>query len=92
MAEDRISLTEGLLIAAVPAAGYWFAYLYELGFCKYFNLPSAFVDIGMPTVLGAIVAMLGVLGIIHVFAEPSFIVLSAYCLRCPVQSKPLFSG
>lgn len=77
MAENRIGLTEGLLIAAVPAAGYWFAYLYELGFCKYFNLPAAFIDIGIPTVLGAIVAIFGVLGLIYMFAELPFTILSA---------------
>jgi hypothetical protein len=77
MAENRISLTEGLLIATLPAAGYWFAYLYELGFCTYFNLPDAFIDIGIPAVLKAIVAMFGVLGLIHVFAEIPFRGLSA---------------
>jgi hypothetical protein len=77
MAENRISLTEGLLIAAVPVAGYWFAYLYELGFCKYFNLPAAFIDIGIPTVLGAILAIFVVLSLISIFAELPFTILSA---------------
>jgi hypothetical protein len=64
--------------------------LYELGYCKYFNLPAAFVDIGIPTVLGAIVAILGVLGVIHMFAETSFSVVSA--LSRPVKAIILRIG
>jgi hypothetical protein len=88
MAENRIRLTEGLLIAAVPAAGYWFAYLYELGFCSYFNLPAAFINIGIPTILGAIVAIFGVLGLIPMFAEIPFRVLSAIPrpIAAPIRS------
>jgi hypothetical protein len=92
MAEHRITLTEGLLIAAVPAAGYWFAYLYELGFCKYFNLPSIFVDISIPAVLGAIVAVFAVLATIHMLAEPLFSIFSALTLPHRVKNAMLRTG
>jgi len=55
MTNQRFGLTEGLVIAVVPATGYWFAFLYELGYCKYFEIPPAFIEIGLLNVLVAII-------------------------------------
>lgn len=67
MTDHRIGLTEGLLIAGVPAAGYWLAFLYELGYCIYFDIPAQFVDIGLLNVLIAIVGFAGFLAMIHLY-------------------------
>lgn len=81
-----MGLSEGLMVAAVPAAGYWFAYLYELGFCRYFDLPASFVDIGIPTVFGAVVAATGAAVFLLLFGE---IPLSIYrSLPSPIR-KPI---
>lgn len=73
MTDQRIGLTEGLVIAGVPAAGYWFAFLYELGYCKYFEIPPAFIEIGLLNVLVAIIGLGGVLALFNLYADPVFI-------------------
>lgn len=72
MTDQRLGLTEGLVIAGVPAAGYWFAFLYELGYCKYFDIPPAFIEIGVLNILVAIIGLGGVLALFNVYAEPFF--------------------
>ncbi|HET8761742.1 MAG TPA: hypothetical protein VFN94_11770 [Nitrospiria bacterium] len=74
MPEHRIGLTEGLLIAGVPAAGYWFAFLYELGYCKYFDIPASFIEVSVSNILVAIVGLLGVLVLVNVYADLIFMV------------------
>ena len=51
-------MTEGVLLLIVPAVGYWFVYLYELGFCKYFDIPASLIDIALIQVLNAIASLL----------------------------------
>lgn len=51
---NRMWPIEGLAIAAAPAAGYWCAYLFELGYCKFFNIPNAYVEVGVSNILVAI--------------------------------------
>lgn len=51
MTETRVGITEALLIAAVPVVGYWIAYLYELGYCRWFGMPPYFIEIGILNVL-----------------------------------------
>ena len=72
MSEQRIGLTEGLVVAGIPAAGYWFAYLYELGYCRYFDIPAAFIEISVQEVLVAIAGLCGALGTIVVLSSPLF--------------------
>jgi len=73
MTNQRFGLTEGLVIAVVPATGYWFAFLYELGYCKYFEIPPAFIEIGLLNVLVAIIGLGGVLALFNLYADPVFI-------------------
>lgn len=46
-------MTEGLLIAAVPAAGCAIAYAYQVGYCSEFRLPIEFISLDVVTVLQA---------------------------------------
>jgi hypothetical protein len=73
MTDQRFGLTEGLVIAGVPAAGYWFAFLYELGYCKYFDIPPAFIEIGILNILVAIIGLGGAFALIHLYADPVFV-------------------
>lgn len=72
MIEQRLGLTEGLVIAGVPAAGYWFAFLYEFGYCKYFDIPPSFIEIGILNILVAIIGLAGALALINLYASPLF--------------------
>ncbi|ANX03763.1 hypothetical protein [Immundisolibacter cernigliae] len=76
MTEQRFGLTEGLVIAGVPAAGYWFAFLYESGYCKYFYIPSFFIEISILNILVATIGMVGALALINLYADPLFMLLS----------------
>lgn len=76
MTESRLGITEGLLIAGVPVAGYWVAFLYELGYCTYFNIPLSFIEIGILNILVAIVGIAGVLLLISIHANMFYMLLS----------------
>jgi len=73
MADQKFGFTEGLLITGVPALGYWLAFLYELGYCKYFNIPSTFIEIGILNILIAIVGTTALLAVLHLFADPFYV-------------------
>jgi len=40
-----------LVVAAVPALAYWLAYVYQYGYCKYFEIPAVFIDVSLKNVL-----------------------------------------
>jgi hypothetical protein len=42
----RWTLTEGLLLAAIPVVAYVCAFLFELGYCDYLNIPMQFISVG----------------------------------------------
>jgi hypothetical protein len=44
-------LTEGVILATLPAMGYWVAFVYELGYFNYFDLPRNFVEISLNSIL-----------------------------------------
>lgn len=56
MAEDaneRSLLTEGVIIAAASALVYMATFLYEYGFCSYFEIPANLIDPSLATILVA---------------------------------------
>lgn len=67
--DQKFGVTEGLLLAAVPAAGYWLAFLFELGYCGYFDIPTQFVEISITNILFAILGLFGVLATLHMYAQ-----------------------
>lgn len=69
VAENRIGLTEGLLIAGIPVVGYWIAYLYELGYCRWFGVPPNLIEVGVLSVLVAISSLLAVCLALWIFGE-----------------------
>jgi hypothetical protein len=61
----RLNFSDGVLLAAVPAAGYIVAYLYELGYCHYFNIPSEFIYIDRQVIVTSVLAVLGFVAALH---------------------------
>jgi hypothetical protein len=55
--------TEGLVVAAIPAAAYLSAYLYEVGFAWRFRIPLTFIKVSLTTVLAAASALLYAAGL-----------------------------
>jgi hypothetical protein len=43
--------TESVILAAIPALGYWVAFVYELGYFNYFDLPRDFIEITLNLIL-----------------------------------------
>ncbi|MDT0602187.1 hypothetical protein [Thalassotalea castellviae] len=43
--------SESIILAAIPALGYWVAFVYELGYFNYFELPRSFIEIALNSVL-----------------------------------------
>lgn len=72
MTDQKFGLTEGILLASVPVIGYWCAFLYELGYCFYFDIPSFFVEVGLISVMPAILGLLTVIVFIYFIAESIF--------------------
>lgn len=68
MEKQNIGLTEGIIIATIPAIGYWIAFLFEYGYCNYFNIPLTFMEISIQNIMIAIIGLLGLLAIILNFA------------------------
>lgn len=52
-------LTEGLLIAALPALAYYSAYHYEVGYLTYFGAPAEFAKISTETFFEALKVLVG---------------------------------
>jgi hypothetical protein len=50
---QRSWLTEGILIALIPASAYLWALYYEVGFCEYFHIPYGLISLNPTTVLAS---------------------------------------
>lgn len=44
------NISDAFLIAALTILGYWFSFLYEYGYLSYFDIPTEFVSVGLPTI------------------------------------------
>lgn len=53
--------SEGVLLALIPALGYWLAYMFELGFIKLARIPTEFIDVGLSQILTSMAAILFVI-------------------------------
>jgi len=42
---NKITLSEGILLFCIPIIAYIYAYLFELGYANYFNIPSELINI-----------------------------------------------
>lgn len=62
-------LTEGLLVAGIPALGYWLAYLYEYGYCKFFQIPTSYIQIDFSTIIAATISIVGGLVMLMIIFE-----------------------
>ena len=68
-------MTEGMLLLLFPAIGYWFAFLYEYGFCLYFDVPPTFISIApaqiLFTALIVVIAVFYFVGVIDTIISAS---------------------
>lgn len=60
-----LKFSDGVLLAAVPAAGYVIAYLYESGYCRYFNIPPEFIYIDRQVIITSVLAVLAFIALLH---------------------------
>lgn len=51
MKQNLKIFTESVVLAAIPALGYWVAFVYELGYFNYFDLPRDFIEIALNSIL-----------------------------------------
>jgi len=56
---QKLKFNWEIILAGLPFAGYWTAYLYEFGICTYFNIPREFIDVGIDSVLIALTKLFG---------------------------------
>ena len=76
MIDQKSAIAEGVLIAAITATGYWLAFLYELGYCKYFNIPIEFIEIGILNILVAVIGVFGILAMLNMYINPLHLFVS----------------
>jgi len=59
----EIEISEAVLIATTPFFAYVLCYLFEIGYCNYFELPASLIEINIFTVLNtlAILLLIGIL-------------------------------
>ena len=58
MKDNHIKITEGLAIASLPVAAYFLSYVFELGYCRFYNIPSLYIDISIINIVSTIIAVL----------------------------------
>lgn len=63
-------LSEGVVIAGIPVIGYWFSFIYQVGYCKYFEIPAEFIDINIQNVFICSLGLAGMLGIAISIGNP----------------------
>jgi hypothetical protein len=51
MRKELRIFTESTILAAIPALGYWVAFVFELGYFSYFELPDTFIEIALNSIL-----------------------------------------
>jgi hypothetical protein len=66
----KTKIGETFVLAAIPGVAYWLAYLYELGYCLFFDIPPSFIDVSITNVLTAAASVLGFLLAIQVYLDP----------------------
>lgn len=89
---NRSLLSEGMLLAALPAFGYWFSYLYERGFCGFLSIPAYLISIDVTAIL-SMAFVIAALIVFLPFLGDSF---GGFLSRLPQQVKrslfPLLAG
>jgi hypothetical protein len=51
MKKELRIFTESTLLAAIPALGYWVAFVHELGYFSYFEIPATFIEVALNSIL-----------------------------------------
>ena len=65
-----VNFTEGLVIAAVPIAAYFLAYLYERGYCEFYNIPFMYIDISLINIASTFIAVISTYALfVYFFSE-----------------------
>ena len=77
-----------LIIAISPVLGYSLAYVYQLGYCSVFNIPTDLIKLDLTTVLMAIA---GTLGVLFFFSGFIFMILSIPRNISTIRRNILFS-
>jgi hypothetical protein len=62
-------LTDSVILAAIPAAGYWSAYLYERGYCSYFQIPATLIEVSLNSVLSSTLYLVGCLAVLMLVVD-----------------------
>ena len=62
-----LKLLLAFVAAVSPVLGYGLAYVYQLGFCNYFNIPIELIKLDWTTILVAIAAAFGSLFLSPIF-------------------------
>jgi len=65
-------VTEGLLIASLPIVAYFLAYVFERGYCSYFNIPPIFIHISIFNVASEAITVIGTYAVLF-FLFDSFV-------------------
>lgn len=86
----KSKITEGIVIAAVPAFAYWFAFVYQFGYCKYFEIPPEFIEVNIQGVFICIIGIAAILGYIVVGGGPIFNVVNVTHSIIQRKIKKLF--
>jgi hypothetical protein len=68
----KSKITEGIIIAGVPVISYWFAFIYQFGYCKYFEVPAEFIEVNIQSFFICIIGVASIFGFIVVYGSPIF--------------------
>lgn len=71
--QGKAILTDAIIIAAVPGLGYAYAFLYEAGYCDYYNIPFQLISISLSHVLIASSVLLGAIILIWPILDTVFV-------------------
>lgn len=74
---------QGIIVAASPVIGYGLAFVYELGFCQVFDIPTEFITLNLTSVFIAAGSLIGIVLILYWFAE-------LFLMLVPARKPPLF--
>jgi hypothetical protein len=91
MDEGKIGLNEGIIVAAIaviPAFGYWIAYLYDLGYCTFFDIPYYYINVSIIQTITAIIAVINIIGIVFLLGEPFYYIFMSLPnqLQTPIRA------
>lgn len=74
---------QGIVVAASPVIGYGLAFLYELGFCGVFKIPTEFITLDLTSVFIAAGSLVGILWILYGIVD-------LFLILAPPRQSPLF--